>query len=68
MPILALEISDDGWEVLEEIREKIGAKDAAEVVANAIRLYDGVVGLGDPNAMMRAKRPDGTTAIVRLFE
>lgn len=52
---------------LEELKEKTEAASYAEVIRNALKLYDGVVHEGGPDAKMIVNRPDGSTAIIKLF-
>ena len=53
---------------LERLKKKTEAASYAEVIRNALRLYDGIIDEGGPDARMVVQRPDGTTVIIRLFE
>lgn len=63
-----LNLTDPALAALDALKEKVGAASYAEVIRNALKLYDGVVTEGGPNARMVVDRPDGTMAIVRIFE
>lgn len=62
-----LDFAPQSSERLERLKELTEAASYAEVVANALRLYEFVIDEGGHKARLVVQKDDGTTAIVRLF-
>lgn len=54
-------------EQLNEIKERTGAASYAEVVRNALKLYDGLLSEIDRGSEFLIKNKDGSIASIRLF-
>lgn len=52
---------------LDALKERTEAASYAEVVKNALRLYEWAIEVGGEKARLVVTREDGTTEIVRLF-
>lgn len=52
---------------LDRLKLLCEATSYGEVIANALRLYEYCIDEGGHNAKLVIEKPDGTTAIVRLF-
>jgi len=64
---IQLDLSPKAVALLDELKAKTEATSYAEVIRNAIKLYDGIIEEGGEDARLVVKREDGTTAILRLF-
>lgn len=52
---------------LNALKDRTEAASYAEVIRNALRLYEWAIEVGGANARMVVTRDDGTTEIVRIF-
>jgi Arc/MetJ-type ribon-helix-helix transcriptional regulator len=64
---IQLDLSDSSVARLDALKEQTEATSYAEVVRNALRLYEWAIEAGGERARMVVQRDDGTTEIVRLF-
>jgi hypothetical protein len=64
---IQLDFSDSGMARLDSLKEKTEAASYAEVVRNALRLYEWAIEAGGEKARMVVTRDDGITEIVRIF-
>jgi len=52
---------------LDRLKNLTEATSYAEVIRSALRLYEAIIDDGGHNARLVIQKPDGTTAIVRVF-
>lgn len=64
---IQLDLSPDAVARLNALKEKAEATSYAEVIKNALRLYEWAIEAGGETAKFVVNRSDGTTEIVRVF-
>lgn len=64
---VALDFKPDSFNRLDRLKELTKAGSYAEVVANALRLYESIIDEGGHKARLVVQKPDGTTVLLRLF-
>jgi Arc/MetJ-type ribon-helix-helix transcriptional regulator len=64
---IQLDLSDAAIARIDSLVEKTEAASYAEVVRNALRLYEWAIEAGGEKARMVVTRDDGITEIVRIF-
>lgn len=52
---------------LDRLKELTEASSYAEVVANALKLYEGIIDEGGHRARLVVQKDDGTTSLIRVF-
>lgn len=64
---LQIDFTPEAFESLMEIRSKSGARTSAEVIRNALRLYEWFIELKDRNAKLQIAVDDSTKEVEVLF-
>tara|TARA_R110002110_G_scaffold105641_6_gene265416 strand:- start:266 stop:550 length:285 start_codon:yes stop_codon:yes gene_type:complete len=54
-------------ERLQQLKDKTEAASYAEVIRNALRLYEALIQEADRGAEFQVKQPDGEAALYRIF-
>ena len=62
-----LELPPQAMERLQQLKEKIEAASYAEVIRNALRLYEALIQEAERGAEFQVKEPDGTSVPYRIF-
>lgn len=62
-----LELPPQAMERLQRLKEKTEAASYAEVIRNALRLYEAVIGEAERGAEFTVRQPDGALVPYRLF-
>lgn len=62
-----LELPPQAMERLQQLKEKTEAASYAEVIRNALRLYEALIQEADRGAEFQVKEPDGTAVPYRIF-
>lgn len=62
-----LELPPQAMERLQQLKEKTEAASYAEVIRNALRLYEALIGEAERGAEFQVKEPDGTAVPYRIF-
>lgn len=62
-----LELPPQAMERLQQLKEKTEAASYAEVIRNALRLYEALIQEADRGAEFQVKEPDGTSVPYRIF-
>ena len=64
---IQLDFGPDSAARLDRLKELTEATSYAEVVCNALRLYEGVIDEGGHRARLVVQKDDGTTVLMRVF-
>lgn len=62
-----LELPPQAMERLQQLKEKTEAASYAEVIRNALRLYEALIQEAERGAEFQVKEPDGTAVPYRIF-
>lgn len=62
-----LEMPPQAMERLQQLKDKTEAASYAEVIRNALRLYEALIGEAERGAEFQVKEPDGTSVPYRIF-
>ena len=62
-----LELPPQAMERLQKLKEKTEAASYAEVIRNALRIFEALVQEHDAGAEFQLKRPNGETVAYRIF-
>jgi hypothetical protein len=62
-----LEMPPQAMERLQRLKDKTEAASYAEVIRNALRLYEALIGEADRGADFAVRQPDGSYAPYRVF-
>ncbi len=62
-----LELPPQAMERLQQLKEKTEAASYAEVIRNALRLYEALIQEAERGAEFQVKEPDGTAVPYRVF-
>ena len=62
-----LELPPQAMERLQQLKEKTEAASYAEVIRNALRLYEALIAEAERGAEFQVKEPDGTSVPYRIF-
>lgn len=62
-----LELPPQAMERLQQLKEKTEAASYAEVIRNALRLYEALIQEAERGAEFQVKEPDGTAMPYRIF-
>jgi len=62
-----LEMPPQAMERLQQLKEKTEAASYAEVIRNALRLYEALIGEAERGAEFQVKGPDGVAVPYRIF-
>ncbi len=62
-----LELPPPAMERLQRLKDKTEASSYAEVIRNALRLYEALIGEAERGAEFAVKGPDGTFTPYRIF-
>lgn len=62
-----LEMPPQAMERLQQLKEKTEAASYAEVIRNALRLYEALIAEAERGAEFQVKEPDGTSVPYRIF-
>jgi hypothetical protein len=62
-----LEMPPQAMERLQKLKEKTEAASYAEVIRNALRLYEALIGEAERGAEFALKTPDGRTVPYKIF-
>jgi Arc/MetJ-type ribon-helix-helix transcriptional regulator len=62
-----LELPPQAMERLQQLKEKTEAASYAEVIRNALRLYEALIQEAERGAEFQVKEPDGTSVPYRIF-
>ena len=65
---VSLEFPHQAADRLDALKVKTEATSYAEVINNALQLYEWAIDMGGQNVRMIVSKDDGTTEIVRLFK
>lgn len=64
---IQLDFGLDSASRLDRLKELTEASSYAEVVKNALSIYEGIIQEGGHRARLVVQKEDGTTVLVRLF-
>lgn len=67
MKRIQLDLSEGALVRLDALKDKTEAASYAEVIRNALRIYEWAIEAGGTRARMVVTREDGTTEIVHIF-
>lgn len=62
-----LEMPPQAMERLQQLKDKTEAASYAEVIRNALRLYEALIGEAERGAEFQVKGPDGQAVPYRIF-
>lgn len=65
---IQLDFGEQSLQRLDRLKEITEATSYAEVIRNALRLYDGVIEEGGLRARVVVQKDDGSSAIIRVFQ